>query len=70
MVNRSTFLVFLPRDLKKCTGDWFYDQRVNRFSTAPGHDIVRASLRKRPPSKCRKQIPDNQVCFHCSRDSA
>ncbi|TSQ81060.1 Synaptotagmin-like protein 4 [Bagarius yarrelli] len=41
-------------DLKKCTGDWFYDQRVNRFSTAPGHDIVRASLRKRPPTKKRE----------------
>ncbi|XP_060783525.1 synaptotagmin-like protein 4 isoform X2 [Neoarius graeffei] len=38
-------------DLKKCTGEWFYDQRVNRFSTAPGHDLVRASLRKRPPTK-------------------
>ncbi|MCI4379896.1 hypothetical protein PGIGA_G00233700 [Pangasianodon gigas] len=41
-------------DLKKCTGDWFYDQRVNRFSTAPGHDIVRASLRKRPQTKKRE----------------
>ncbi|KAK3536085.1 hypothetical protein QTP70_026939 [Hemibagrus guttatus] len=41
-------------DLKKSTGDWFYDQRVNRFSTAPGHDIVRASLRKRPPTKKRE----------------
>ncbi|XP_047657993.1 synaptotagmin-like protein 4 isoform X1 [Tachysurus fulvidraco] len=41
-------------DLKMCTGDWFYDQRVNRFSTAPGHDIVRASLRKRPPTKKRE----------------
>ncbi|KAM9470165.1 synaptotagmin-like protein 4 isoform 2-T5 [Clarias gariepinus] len=41
-------------DLKKCTGDWFYDQRVNRFSTTPGHDIVRASLRKRLPTKKRE----------------
>ncbi|KAM9356539.1 synaptotagmin-like protein 4 [Symphorus nematophorus] len=35
-------------DLKKRTGDWFYDQRVNRFSTTPAHDLVRVSLRKRP----------------------
>ncbi|XP_008273924.1 synaptotagmin-like protein 4 [Stegastes partitus] len=38
-------------DLKKRTGDWFYDQRFNRFSTAPGHDLVRVSLKKRPASK-------------------
>uniref|UniRef100_A0A3B4E744 Synaptotagmin-like protein 4 n=1 Tax=Pygocentrus nattereri TaxID=42514 RepID=A0A3B4E744_PYGNA len=43
-------------DLKKSTGDWFYDQRVNRFSTTPGHDIVRASLRKRPPMKKRETV--------------
>lgn len=36
-------------DLKKMTGDWFFDQRVNRFSTMPGHDLVRSSLKKRPP---------------------
>ncbi|KAF4085480.1 hypothetical protein AMELA_G00095660 [Ameiurus melas] len=41
-------------DLKKSTGDWFYDQRVNRFSTTPGHDLVRASIRKRPPTKKRE----------------
>lgn len=41
-------------DIKKSTGDWFYDQRVNRFSTAPGHDLVRASIRKRPPTKKRE----------------
>uniref|UniRef100_A0A8C2PQZ0 Synaptotagmin-like protein 4 n=1 Tax=Cyprinus carpio TaxID=7962 RepID=A0A8C2PQZ0_CYPCA len=38
-------------DLKMCTGDWFNDDRVNRYSTAPGHDLVRVSLRKRPLSK-------------------
>ncbi|KAF3694063.1 Synaptotagmin-like protein 4 Exophilin-2 Granuphilin [Channa argus] len=37
-------------DLKKRTGDWFYDQRVNRFITTPAHDLVRISLRK-PPNK-------------------
>ncbi|XP_072519181.1 synaptotagmin-like protein 4 [Salminus brasiliensis] len=41
-------------DLKKSTGDWFYDQRVNRFSTTPGRDLVRTSLRKRPPTKKRE----------------
>ncbi|KAG7465060.1 hypothetical protein MATL_G00172170 [Megalops atlanticus] len=44
------------RDLKKSTGDWFYDQRVNRFSTMPGHDIVRSSLKKRPPLKKRETV--------------
>ncbi|XP_052470506.1 synaptotagmin-like protein 4 [Carassius gibelio] len=38
-------------DLKMCTGDWFNDGRVNRYSAAPGHDLVRVSLRKRPLSK-------------------
>ncbi|XP_056239117.1 synaptotagmin-like protein 4 [Seriola aureovittata] len=41
-------------DLKKRTGDWFYDQRVNRFSTTPGHDLVRVSLKKRPQLKKRE----------------
>ncbi|XP_071314321.1 synaptotagmin-like protein 4 [Trachinotus anak] len=41
-------------DLKKMTGDWFFDQRVNRFSTTPGHDLVRVSLKKRPPLKKRE----------------
>ncbi|KAG7224753.1 hypothetical protein INR49_013465 [Caranx melampygus] len=41
-------------DLKKRTGDWFYDQRINRFSTDPGHDLVRVSLKKRPPLKKRE----------------
>ncbi|KAM3867011.1 synaptotagmin-like protein 4 [Diretmus argenteus] len=40
-------------DLKKSTGDWFYDRRVNRFSSSPGHDLVRSSLNKRPPLKKR-----------------
>ncbi|XP_035857556.1 synaptotagmin-like protein 4 isoform X1 [Sander lucioperca] len=41
-------------DLKKRTGDWFYDQRVNRFSTMPGHDLVRVSLKKKTQSKKRE----------------
>ncbi|XP_064810639.1 synaptotagmin-like protein 4 isoform X2 [Oncorhynchus masou masou] len=44
------------RDLKKVTGDWFYDQRVNRFFTTPGHDIVRTSLKKRPPLRKRENM--------------
>ncbi|KAJ8015735.1 hypothetical protein DPEC_G00029240 [Dallia pectoralis] len=40
-------------DLKKCTGDWFYDQRVNRFSST-GHDMVKTSLKKWPPSRKRE----------------
>uniref|UniRef100_A0A668S1Y7 Synaptotagmin-like protein 4 n=1 Tax=Oreochromis aureus TaxID=47969 RepID=A0A668S1Y7_OREAU len=43
-------------DVKKRTGDWFYDQRVNRFSTTPGHDLVRVSLRKKQPSKKRETV--------------
>ncbi|XP_016150585.1 synaptotagmin-like protein 4 isoform X2 [Sinocyclocheilus grahami] len=38
-------------NLKMSTGDWFLDERVNRYSTDPGHDLVRVSLRKRPLSK-------------------
>ncbi|XP_028271707.1 synaptotagmin-like protein 4 [Parambassis ranga] len=41
-------------DLKKRTGDWFYDQKVNRFSSTPGHDIVRVSLKKNPLVKKRE----------------
>ncbi|KAM6953151.1 synaptotagmin-like protein 4 [Aplochiton taeniatus] len=42
--------------LKKSTGDWFYDQRINRFSTTPGYSLVRASLKKRPPLKKRETV--------------
>ncbi len=52
---------FSFRDLKMSTGDWFFDDRVNRYSTAPGHDLVRVSLRKRPLSECRKQMPDSLI---------
>ncbi|XP_029963418.1 synaptotagmin-like protein 4 [Salarias fasciatus] len=45
---------FKESDLKKRTGDWFYDQRVNRFSAAPGHDLVRVSLKKKPSSNKRE----------------
>lgn len=57
LLNLDIFKVFLLdfRDLKKRTGDWFYDQRVNRFSTMPGHDLVRVSLKKRPQREYRKR---------------
>lgn len=41
-------------EMKKMTGDWFYEQRVNRFSTMTGHDLVRSSLKKRPQLKRRE----------------
>uniref|UniRef100_A0A8C6TBG8 Synaptotagmin-like protein 4 n=1 Tax=Neogobius melanostomus TaxID=47308 RepID=A0A8C6TBG8_9GOBI len=37
----------IESDLKKRTGDWFYDQRVNRFSANPGHDLVRSSIKQK-----------------------
>ncbi|MEQ2295548.1 hypothetical protein AMECASPLE_015625 [Ameca splendens] len=40
--------------MKKRTGDWFYDQRLNRFSMNPGHDLVRVSLKKRPAVRKRE----------------
>lgn len=49
----------LESDLKKRTGDWFYDQRVNRFSANPGHDLVRSSMKKKPaPIKKRETISE------------
>lgn len=45
----------LESDLKMRTGDWFYDQRVNRFSETPGHDLVRSSIKeKSAPIKKRE----------------
>ncbi|KAJ8348745.1 hypothetical protein SKAU_G00273340 [Synaphobranchus kaupii] len=51
-------------DFKKSAGDWFYDQRVNRFSSSPGHSLVGASLRKRPPLKTRETV--GEVLFQSS----
>ncbi|XP_063287958.1 synaptotagmin-like protein 4 [Pelobates fuscus] len=41
-------------ELKKSTGDWFYDQRVNRFANRLGSDLVRISLRRKPPGNKRE----------------
>ncbi|XP_061265210.1 synaptotagmin-like protein 4 isoform X1 [Bos javanicus] len=35
-------------ELKKATGDWFYDQKVNRFAYHTGSEIIRMSLRRKP----------------------
>ncbi|XP_019376897.1 PREDICTED: synaptotagmin-like protein 4 isoform X2 [Gavialis gangeticus] len=43
-------------ELKKATGDWFYDQRVNRFANRPGSDVVRLSLRHKPAASKRETV--------------
>ncbi|KAL2304177.1 hypothetical protein Nmel_012919 [Mimus melanotis] len=43
-------------ELKKTTGDWFYDQRVNRFANHLGSDMVRLSLRHRPTVNKRETV--------------
>lgn len=59
--QKLNFVFFSLRDLKMSTGDWFFDERVNRYSTVPGHDLVRVSLRKRPLGEYRKQMPDSLI---------
>uniref|UniRef100_A0A8C0U2W5 Synaptotagmin-like protein 4 n=1 Tax=Cyanistes caeruleus TaxID=156563 RepID=A0A8C0U2W5_CYACU len=44
-------------ELKKTTGDWFYDQRVNRFANHLGSDMVRLSLRHRPAGRGATAMP-------------
>ncbi|KAF1471904.1 Synaptotagmin-like protein 4, partial [Pygoscelis antarcticus] len=43
-------------ELKKTTGDWFYDQRVNRFANRLGSDMVRLSLRHRSAASKRETV--------------
>ncbi|NXT59261.1 SYTL4 protein, partial [Pluvianellus socialis] len=43
-------------ELKKTTGDWFYDQRVNRFANRLGSDMVRLSLRHRSAASKRETM--------------
>ncbi|NWV00373.1 SYTL4 protein, partial [Upupa epops] len=43
-------------ELKKTTGDWFYDQRVNRFANRLGSDMVRLSLRHRLAASKRETV--------------
>uniref|UniRef100_A0A8C3J421 Synaptotagmin-like protein 4 n=1 Tax=Calidris pygmaea TaxID=425635 RepID=A0A8C3J421_9CHAR len=44
-------------ELKKTTGDWFYDQRVNRFANRLGSDMVRLSLRHRSAGRGAAPVP-------------
>ncbi|KAM3827738.1 synaptotagmin-like protein 4 isoform 2-T7 [Vipera latastei] len=41
-------------DLKKATGDWFYDQRMHRFAPRLGSDIIQMSLRRKPQASKRE----------------
>ncbi|NXK83814.1 SYTL4 protein, partial [Amazona guildingii] len=43
-------------ELKKTTGDWFYDQRVNRFANLLGSDMVRLSLRHKAAASKRETV--------------
>ncbi|XP_051824095.1 synaptotagmin-like protein 4 isoform X3 [Antechinus flavipes] len=43
-------------ELKKTTGDWFYDQKVNRFANHLASDLVRMSLRKKPTASKRDTV--------------
>ncbi|NWI14659.1 SYTL4 protein, partial [Crypturellus soui] len=43
-------------ELKKATGDWFYDQRVNRFANRLGSDLVRLSLRYKSAASKRETV--------------
>ncbi|XP_068106065.1 synaptotagmin-like protein 4 isoform X2 [Hyperolius riggenbachi] len=55
------------RDLKKSTGDWFYDQRVNRFANRLGSDLVRISLRRKPPGQGNKRETTAQTLLEHSQ---
>lgn len=49
------------------TGDWFYNQSFNRFSTAPGHGLVSHSLKRRSQCATSKEevgVGANQECKH------
>ncbi|XP_014685457.1 synaptotagmin-like protein 4 isoform X4 [Equus asinus] len=50
------------RELKKATGDWFYDQKVNRFAYRTGSEIIRMSLRRKPAVNKRETV--GQALLH------
>ncbi|XP_069841875.1 synaptotagmin-like protein 4 [Dendropsophus ebraccatus] len=56
-------------ELKKSTGDWFYDQRINRFANRLGSDIVRISLRRKPPAPVNKRETAAQTLLENSQMS-
>ncbi|XP_063577057.1 tetraspanin-6 isoform X2 [Pongo abelii] len=43
-------------ELKKATGDWFYDQKVNRFAYRTGSEIIRMSLRHKTAVSKRETV--------------
>ncbi|XP_077163985.1 synaptotagmin-like protein 4 [Paroedura picta] len=43
-------------ELKKSTGDWFYDQKINRFANRLGSDLIRMSLRRKPQANKRETV--------------
>ncbi|XP_055980166.1 synaptotagmin-like protein 4 isoform X1 [Sorex fumeus] len=46
-------------ELKMATGDWFYDQKVNRFAYHTGSEIIRMSLRRKPAVNKRETVPQS-----------
>uniref|UniRef100_A0A8C0RKH3 Synaptotagmin-like protein 4 n=1 Tax=Canis lupus familiaris TaxID=9615 RepID=A0A8C0RKH3_CANLF len=52
-------------ELKKATGDWFYDQKVNRFAYHTGSEIIRMSLRRKPAVNKRETV--GQSLLHQSQ---
>ncbi|XP_016051178.1 PREDICTED: synaptotagmin-like protein 4 [Miniopterus natalensis] len=54
-------------ELKKATGDWFYDQKVNRFAYRTGSEIIRMSLRCKPAVNKRETV--GQSILHQSQMS-
>ncbi|XP_036775536.2 synaptotagmin-like protein 4 isoform X2 [Manis pentadactyla] len=52
-------------ELKKATGDWFYDQKVNRFAYRTGSEIIRMSLRRKPAVNKRETV--GQSLLHQSQ---
>ncbi|KAG9478157.1 synaptotagmin-like protein 4 isoform X2 [Eleutherodactylus coqui] len=56
-------------ELKKATGDWFYDQRVNRFANRLGSDLVRISLRRKPPAPVNKRESTGQTLLELSQQA-
>ncbi|XP_061265211.1 synaptotagmin-like protein 4 isoform X2 [Bos javanicus] len=52
-------------ELKKATGDWFYDQKVNRFAYHTGSEIIRMSLRRKPAVNKRETV--EQSLLHQSQ---
>ncbi|KAM5289748.1 synaptotagmin-like protein 4 isoform 3-T3 [Glossophaga mutica] len=52
-------------ELKKATGDWFYDQKVSRFAYHTGSEIIRLSLRHKPAVNKRETV--GQSLLHQSQ---